>query len=514
MSRPIFKQFCVTLLLLCVIDVAYALPSGDGVLNDVTVRFMKASSKWGDAITGYAKWLFWVLALLSMVWTFGIMALRKADFGEVIAEFVRFTITTGFFFWLLENGPTMAIAIINSMQEIGAVASKGEVGLGSLTPSTPISIGLDIVKKAFDATSWTTPINNLAVVIVSAAILLCMAVVAANILLALVTAWVLSYAGVFILGFGGGKWTSDLAIGYFKAMLGIGLELMTMTLLVGIAVSVTDGFYRDLDGSSLYELLIVMSVCMVLALLIGKLPARVASLAGGGSGMGIGPGSLISAAAMTGAAIASAGAAVAAGAAGLAGGAQAISAAFSKANAAGSSDGATGNGISTLGSSGAGSASGNDPGGSGGGGAGGSPLASAMGDFDTNSQATPGLSESSGLDSSADSAGTGSHNQGSAKQFSAASKAKDAAKLAGKVALGTMGNLAQGSWDVAKEKISDRLANTTGGKIAAGIKASSISTEGSGDSPSFNDNSLSAGSNKADTAAEIAAFRDRKSATS
>jgi type IV secretory pathway TrbL component len=38
----------------------------------------------------HASWLSWALVVISMVWTFGMMALRKAD----IAEFVRFIITT------------------------------------------------------------------------------------------------------------------------------------------------------------------------------------------------------------------------------------------------------------------------------------------------------------------------------------------------------------------------------------------------------------------------------------
>lgn len=151
----------------------------------------------------------------------------------------------------------MAVAIISSMQEIGARAAGSPIGIENLTPSSPISIGLNIVKKAFASLSWVHPIDNLAIVIVSTIILLCMCVVAANILIALVNAWVMAYAGIFILGFGGSRWTSDMAVGYFRSMLGVGMELMTITLLVGIATSVISGFYANLDGSSLYELLVV-----------------------------------------------------------------------------------------------------------------------------------------------------------------------------------------------------------------------------------------------------------------
>jgi type IV secretion system protein VirB6/type IV secretion system protein TrbL len=544
-------KFLLALIFAFAASPVFATINGDGLLNDVTNRFLTQSATWGGTITTYATWLFWVLATISMVWTFGLMALRKADIGEFFAEFVRFTVTTGFFWWLLSNGPTMAMAIINSLRQIGATAG----GIPNvLTPSTPISIGFDIVKKAFTGLSWVHPIDNLAIVLVSAAVVVCMAVVAANVLIALVTAWVMAYAGTFILGFGGARWTSDMAISYFKAMLGIGLELMTMTLLIGIATSVIDGFYRDLDGSSVYELLLVFCVCAVLALLINKIPGRVASLAGGGSGASVGAGSVMGAAAMGAAAAATAGAALAAGATSMAGGAQALMAAFQKANAATSAGGGGADALMAA----AGGAGGGDSGGGGSGG--GSALASAMGDSGSGGGSTSagagssvnsasssgGQSAASGSGSSASSstnadsgASAGSDAKGEAKGQAATDKGgapgevKSGGALAaagamaakvGKVAAGTAGNLAQGSWDVAKAKAAsmkdaamDRIGETTGGKIAAAINARAEAEAADKAPPpeSFDDNSLSAGTEKsADAESEVAAFRDRNTKTS
>ena len=528
--RNSFFLICIGLIALP----ALAAPqTGGGVLNDVTMRFYTQSAAWGTVITSYATWLFWVLVTISMVWTFGMMALRKADIGEFFAEFVKFTITTGFFWWLLSNGPAMAVAIISSMQEIGARAAGTAVGLESLTPSSPISLGLNVVKKAFAALSWVHPIDNLAIVIVSAIILLCLCVVAANILIALVNAWVMAYAGIFILGFGGSRWTSDMAIGYFKSMLGVGMELMTMTLLVGIAISVVNGFYTSLDGSSLYELLIVLCVCAVLAILINKIPARLAGLAGGGSGAGVGVGTLMGGMAMAASAVATGGAAAVAGAANAAGGAQALMAAFSKANAS-ESGGGGGSGMSAL-MSAAGS-SGDESGGDGSGG--GSPLAAAMGDTGSSSSSGAGFA-GSGSSSSGGSArastgsgqGTksGSNAKGGAGGDTAPGEVKSGAAMAavgamaakvGKVAGGTAANLARGTWDVAKAKASgmresamDRIGETTGGKIAAAIKARGQQSGQAGEAAQFDENSLSSGTKTAgmdsESASEIAEFVNR-----
>lgn len=95
-----------------------------------------------------------------------------------------------------------------------------------------------------------------------------------------------------------------------------------------------------------------------------------------------------------------------------------------------------------------------------------------------------------------------------------------AAKV-GKVTAGTAMNLAQGSWDVAKAKAAgmkdsamDRISESTGGKIAAAIKAREASAKPDGMAATFDENSLSAGSKAADPESEIAAFRDRNANTS
>jgi type IV secretion system protein VirB6/type IV secretion system protein TrbL len=511
MRRASFVRCLVAVVTIWVTSPVFAAITSTGLLDDTTIRFLDESEKWGETITTYATWLFWVLATISMVWTFGTMALRKADIGEFFAEFLRFTVTTGFFWWLLENGPHMAVDVINAMRRIGADAGDVPVGL---TASLPVSIGFNVVQKAFAGLSWTHPIDNLGIVIISGAVVIAMAVVAANVLIALVEAWVLAYAGVFILGFGGARWTSDMAIGYFKAVLGIGLELMTMTLLVGIATSVIDGFYANLDATSIYELLLIFCVCAVLALLINKIPKRVAALAGGGSSAGVGVGTVAGAAAMGAAAVATAGAALAAGAANAAGGFQALSAAFKKAMAAES-----GGGTDTGGAAAGGGTSGGD----------GASLATAMGDSSGSSGGHSsgggkGGSQSGGASSGTDAKGAADKHGGAPggqKSGGKLAAVGAVAAKAGRVAAGTATNLAQGSTDVVKAKGKEmkenalkRIGKTTGGQIAAAI-IRPIPDEESGDtSVTAGKNSLSAGKNTSvDAESEVAAFRDRDSKT-
>ena len=91
---------------------ASAQMTSSNVFSDILQRYQSVASAWSTTITKHASWLFWCLVSISMIWTFGQMALRKADIGEFFAEFIRFIIFTGFFWWLLSNGPNFADTII------------------------------------------------------------------------------------------------------------------------------------------------------------------------------------------------------------------------------------------------------------------------------------------------------------------------------------------------------------------------------------------------------------------
>src|SRR5574337_969486 len=97
---------------------AHAAIDNADVLDSVLTRYQMAATDWAATITNSASWLFWLLVLISMVWTFGMMALRKADIGEFFAELVKFTMFTGFFWWLLTNGPNFAKSIMDSLRQI------------------------------------------------------------------------------------------------------------------------------------------------------------------------------------------------------------------------------------------------------------------------------------------------------------------------------------------------------------------------------------------------------------
>lgn len=478
---------------------AHAATDPSGLLDNVLNRYSVAASTWATVIVARASWLFWSLVLMSMVWTFGMMALRKADIGEFFAEFVRFTVFTGFFWWLLTNGPTFATGIMDSLRTIGGTAGSTST---LLAPSGIVDIGFDIFSKVLLKSTVWSPVDSAVGILLSAVILIVLALVGINMLLLLVSGWILAYAGAFFLGFGGARWTSDMAINYYKTVLNIAAQLLTMVLLVGIGKSFVDQFYLSMDaGINLNDLAVMMIVGVVLLVLVNKIPSLIGGLAMGGGthslGGGLGAGAAMGAAAMAGAAIATGGAAMAAGMANAAGGGQAVMAAISKAsqNVSGGTD------IVSRMAGGMGGLGGSSGGGQGGGesGSGASPLAAVMDGPGSSSGSFSSGGEALASDSGK---GGGSPNPGGGGGGATFS-------TAGKVAADTAANLAKGGWGVAKAKAAssldaakNRVGQTIGGQIAAALQ---------GQETTFDGNSLAGVNDRTvDVESEVAAFRDRE----
>ncbi|WP_275099868.1 P-type conjugative transfer protein TrbL [Sedimenticola hydrogenitrophicus] len=509
------------------------------LMDEIVLKFKDNASNWANTIENAATRLFWTLVLISMVWTFGMMLLRKADIGEFFAEFFRFTVFTGFFWWLLDNGPAFAMSIIDSLMRLGGSAASMTGLASSFSPSSIVDIGFVLLGKAFAESSGWSPIDSFIGIILALLILALTALIAVNMLLLLISAWILAYGGIFFLGFGGSRWTSDMAINYYKTVLGIAAQIMTMILLVGIGKSLIFDYYNNMkSGIDFSEMAVVMIVVLVIFVLTNKVPQLISGIITGASvgGMGIGQfgaGAAVGAAGMAAAAAAVGGAMIAAGATQGAGGASALMAAFSQANAnvASGSDVLTSLWGGGPGGGGGSDPSGGGPGGEGLPGTGNTPLAEAAGFASPMGSATPsggdngGTAASGGSDSGntvADSGGgqssaggessgsgggatssggggsngddsvpgtqqTASDSGTSATQqpkggFMAA--AAMAASTATKIAADAGANLAKGSGSIVKDKAANivdsakgAIKQTAGGKIASEIRNPGSTTQ-------------------------------------
>jgi type IV secretion system protein TrbL len=539
--KSIFVPVIMLGLILCSTD-AFSAINNAGIMDTVLNRFKAVASTWASIIEAVATRLFWTLVLISMVWTFGMMALRKADIGEFFAELIRFTVFTGFFWWLLINGPNFAMSIIDSLMQVGGSAAAIGGYSGSFSPSSIIDIGFILFGKTLAESSVWSPVDSMIGIVLGLGILVLTALIAVNMLLLLISAWVLAYGGIFFLGFGGSRWTHEMAINYYKAVLGIAIQIMAMILLIGIGVSLINDYYINMQTEIEFsEMAVVLIVTLTIFMLTNKVPQLLSGIITGQapSGMGIGQfgaGAALGATATAAAASAMVGGMISSAAAQGAGGMSALLAAYQQANAnvASGSD-ILANTFSDDDGSGPGEGAPLTESGE-------TPLAKAAGFSANSGTSSPPASDGPGNDDAGSAPGGGSPNSGTSSppasdgpgnestasvsqdQDSVSSKSDVVAEeksgesgggnkggefgaiaTAMKIGVDTVANLAKGSTSVAMNSASvamnsakERVADTVGGRIADAIKATNKSAEGNDVDPK-----------QGDTESEVAAFVNR-----
>ena len=487
-----YKHFFMFLIIL-ISNSASAAIDNKGILDRILDKYKVVASTWQSVLLDNAMWLFWCLVTISMVFTFALMLIKKADISEFFAEFVRFILFTGFYLWLLRNAVSIGGSIIKSLSQLAAKAG----GINDTpTPSSIVDIGFGIFAKILDQGSIWSPIDSAIGIFIGLVILVIIALVAINMLLLLITSWVLLYAGIFLLGFGGSKWTSDIAMNYYKTVLSISVQIFTMVLIVGIGKSFIDEYYSAMsDSLNFSELSVMLIAAIILLYLTNKLPSVMSGIITGASlgSSGIGnfaAGAALGAAAAAAAGMGLAGKALSSGVANIGGGAKAIMEALkSDDSGSGGSESMasteTGSNFegslsSAMGQESSESSSSSSSSSSEGGQESSSSSSSSSSEGDQESSSSSSSSSSEGDQESSSSSSSSSSEGGQESSSSSSSSSSEGGQelnSSSSSSNSTLKNLASGAAALTnefvnnkKDKFNQKIDNTIGGKIAQKIK--------------------------------------------
>lgn len=259
-------QFVLAFAVLFLLFLGSASAADGQILDKVDQTYKALASSWFQKIVGYSWGLFWKLALIDVIWT-GITVVRdRKEFGEIITTYVNKSITIGFFAVLLQFANKWIPQIIDSFTQIGKAACGS--GCSSLTPDGIIIYGLKAARASFEALSgmgygdkmlMALPIAFTALILVIG-----FAVVAGQLLVTLLESYVTIGGGVIMLGFGGSRWTSDMASSYLKFAIGTGVKLMLCYMIVGAGISAFEAIPTMLKGVTSASAL--FSNCLVLVI--------------------------------------------------------------------------------------------------------------------------------------------------------------------------------------------------------------------------------------------------------
>ena len=277
-SVSIFFIFLLGSLILA--DDSFAVVPESGALDSMMATFQGNANKWWAILESYALRLFWILAVIDFAWMAIMLALSLGEFQEFVAQVVRKIIVLGLFMALLIFGRTWAAAILDSLIIAAGTANTHAGGATSISPSNILDTGFMVCSMIASRMSVFNPSEALSFVIAGFIIMICYALIAAQMLLIYVQSYVVLNAGVILLGFGGLSFTREITLKYFQAALSVGAKLFVMILVVGLGQQVVISWVTPFT-IDLRQLFLFIGASIVLLALVKAVPDMVGDLING-----------------------------------------------------------------------------------------------------------------------------------------------------------------------------------------------------------------------------------------
>jgi type IV secretion system protein TrbL len=245
------------------------------ILNDIVRDYESISSAWTATLLAIAQAVFWTLVLIELVWSAIWWVVDREDGLGVITALLRKVLAVGFFYALLINGPTWIRAVIAGFTQAGASAS----GLTDLSPSGVFDQGLALANKILNSVEGLGILEgifpSLVAVFTALVVVVSFAIIAAQLLVALVESFVVIGAGILFVGFSGSRWTKFFTERYLSYLASVGVKLLVLYLIMGVGMSIAARWVPILErgGFSPIPFFYVMGGSLVFLFLTWHIPS-------------------------------------------------------------------------------------------------------------------------------------------------------------------------------------------------------------------------------------------------
>ena len=252
-------------------------------IDIITDHFLQAFQQDFFKLQQMGITLFMYLAGIQLTIT-ALWVAMKSSWPDFFAKMLQTFFTFGVFATLIQMGGVWMPQLLNGFISIGSDAG----GITSLTPGSLIGQGFSIGMTLFHGFSTWGFINNptgvLITVVLFVGIILGYTFIAADLAIVLIKSYCLiSMSGLFF-AFGANELVRPMAINYFKALIGIGLQLLTLYLLLGVGVSLGDQWSADIHVAAENHLILPFLIIGVGVALFYKvvknIPPFIAGLSG------------------------------------------------------------------------------------------------------------------------------------------------------------------------------------------------------------------------------------------
>src|SRR6266403_2982175 len=249
-------------------------------LNDIVRDYQSVSGAWFTALLPIAQAVFWTLVLIEVTWSAVWWVVDREDGLSVVAALLRKVLAVGFFYALLLNGGTWIRAVIQGFSQAGSSAS----GLADLSPSGVFDQGLALANKILNAVEGLGILEgvfpSLVAALTALVVVVSFAIIAAQLLVALVESFIVIGAGVLFVGFSGARWTKFLTERYLSYVASVGVQLFVLYLIMGVGMGIAARWMLVLErgGFSPIPFFYVMGGSLVVVFLTWHIPSVAAAM--------------------------------------------------------------------------------------------------------------------------------------------------------------------------------------------------------------------------------------------
>lgn len=258
-------------------------------LNSLVNQFQSGTSGWMSTADHIALHLFVSLAVLEFVWSGVTILLRKNDLGDIITGILFKILSLSFFYMLILEALTWVPDIIRSFWDIGGQISGRSIESPNQILMDGINMGATLINATMKAVSGWHPaasfVLTVAAGITAIFILVGTLILALQLIVTLIEAFIVVGAGAVMLGFLGSRWTSSWGEKYFGYAVSVGVKLMVIELITGLAFSMTQVWAHQLAAINMSTSAVLVPVSAMFnvgvgTLIIGALAIMVPTLAG------------------------------------------------------------------------------------------------------------------------------------------------------------------------------------------------------------------------------------------
>lgn len=262
-----------------------ALAQQGSVLTTLENSVVTAARGWETTVINAARSLFWILAGIEIgiaaIW----LAINAASLDSWFAELVRRIMFIGLFAFILDQGPSFAKAVVDSLFQLGGDG-------GSASPANIFDAGIRVASKMSEQARFGLFEDNalaIASVFAMVVVVVSFSLVAAIFVAVMVEMYVGLLAGMIMLGLGGSSFTKDFAVRYLIYAFSVGMKLMALVMIARIGSDVLLGLAEAPTATSdqFITTLAIAGISVVVFIIAMYVPAILqgvvqgASVAGG-----------------------------------------------------------------------------------------------------------------------------------------------------------------------------------------------------------------------------------------